>query len=146
MKARSGFTLLELMITVTILAVLAVVAMTSYKYYIRSARAEEAKEMLLGVKMAQAQYFSTFSQYVSTGSAETALFPAKHAKLASGGDDNLMWDWSADLGNCKSPTTTALGWCHLAFQPQGPTYFRAITIGWDKAKGTTAPSSGYEIV
>jgi len=137
-----GFTLVELMVTVTILAVLTMVAITSYKYYIRRARSEEAVELLHEIKMKQEQYFSTYSQYIDAGT-EATPFPTTNAP-----NDNTMWTWAALTAGCDAtpPPANLIGWCHLGIQRSNPTYFRAVTIGWNKTKGSTAPTSNHTIV
>ena len=113
-RPRPGFTLVELMVVVVILAVLAVVAVASYKYYIRRARLEEGKGLLQEIKMKQETYFSTYSQYVDTGSSEGDLFPT----VNESGDDT-RWDW-ATL-NCTAPSgVVQRGWCDLGFKPSNP--------------------------
>ena len=145
-RFRAGFTLVELMVTIAILAVLTMVAITSYKYYVRRARAQEGKNLLLEIKMKQEHYFSTYTSYVDTASSESTLYPGstQHPKTANGTPDTTMYDWSTM--DCTSPSTQTLGWCALGVRPQGPTYFRAVTLGWNKAKGSTPPSSSYGIV
>ena len=150
-KSRTeGFTLIELMVTVAILMVLTAVAVVSYKYFIRRARIQEGVELLQDIRMKQESYFSTYSQYVdtSTTEAEGGWFPKKHSKMGSGADDPTMWDWGQLNSDCgkATPDAVVLGWCHLGMKRNSPTYFRAVSFGWNKAKGTTAPSSGYELV
>jgi prepilin-type N-terminal cleavage/methylation domain-containing protein len=144
LRHTRGFTLVELMAVVAILAVLAIVAVTSYKYYVRRARLSEGKTMLQEIKMKQEQYFSTYSQYVSTASTEGTWYPNGHPAMDSGEADKTRWDW-AEL-NCTTPSTATKGWCDLGFKPNQATYFRFVTIGWDATKGTTTPTSAYTIV
>lgn len=146
MRKDGGFTLVELMVVVAILAVLTMVAITSYKYYIRRARSEEGKAMLMEIKMKQEHFFSTYSYYMSSAANENSLYPAatQNPKTSSGSSDKTMYDWSKM--NCAAPAAGEVGWCNLGFRPQGPTYFRAVTIGWNKTLGNTPPASTYGIV
>jgi type IV pilus assembly protein PilE len=58
-----GFTLVELMIVVGIIAILAAVAMPAYNRYGFRARRSEGQEFLLKVASAQERYFATFNKY-----------------------------------------------------------------------------------
>ena len=121
MRKDGGFTLVELMVVVAILAVLTMVAITSYKYYIRRARSEEGKAMLMEIKMKQEHFFSTYSYYMSSAANENSLYPAatQNPKTSSGSSDKTMYDWSKM--NCAAPAAGEVGWCNLGFRPQGPT-------------------------
>ncbi len=141
-RARDGFTLVELMVTVTILAILAVVAIFAFGPHIRRARSHEAVELLMHIKMQQEQYFATYSTYVSTAATDTDLYPraGAHPKNWIGATDNSRWDWSGL--DCTSPADA--GWCDLAVRPSDPTYFRAASRGW--TRGAPTPTSPHAIV
>ena len=59
----TGFTLLELMITVVIVAILASVAVPSYMAHIQSTRREEAKKALLDAAQKMESYFAQNMTY-----------------------------------------------------------------------------------
>ena len=61
-----GFTLVELMVTVAIIAVLAAVAIPAYSNYINRAKQSDAIIGLKAAQMAQEQYFSENHAYCST--------------------------------------------------------------------------------
>ena len=63
---KKGFTLVELMITVAILAVLATVAIPAYQNYINRAKQSDAIIGLKAAQMAQEQFFSENNRYSST--------------------------------------------------------------------------------
>jgi prepilin-type N-terminal cleavage/methylation domain-containing protein len=134
--ATKGFTLIELMVVVTILAVLSIVAITSYKYYTVRAQAQEARQLLMEIQMKQESYFSTYSEYVTAnpGAVDfTNLYPpaGQTAKFADGAADASRFDWTPM--DCSNPATNEVGWCNLGFRPQGATYFRLGTWGWNPA-------------
>lgn len=144
-QGGKGFTLVELMVTVTILAVLAAVAIASYKYYIRRARLEEGRDLIQDIRMKQESYFTSYSAFIDTASNDTTFFPTKHPKTSGGADDETMWDWSELNSGCATPSTALKGWCHLGFRPKAATYFQFVTIGWNKKK-TGKPSTSHTLV
>ena len=63
---KNGFTLVELMITVAILSVLAVVAIPLYQNYINRAKQSDAIIGRKAAQMAQEQFFSENNRYAGT--------------------------------------------------------------------------------
>ena len=59
----SGFTLIELMITVAILAIVAAVAIPSYTSYVDRGKRAEARAALLDIAARQERYYSNNRQY-----------------------------------------------------------------------------------
>ena len=57
MRTNSGFTLIEVMITVAIVAILAAIAMPSYSEYVQRARITEATSALSDMRNKMEQYF-----------------------------------------------------------------------------------------
>jgi type IV pilus assembly protein PilE len=67
MKAESGFTLIEMMITVAIVGILAAVAVPSYSKYVRRAKVQEATTALADLRVKLEQSFQdkrTYADYV----------------------------------------------------------------------------------
>ncbi len=76
----TGFTLIELMITVLIVSVLVAIAIPSYIDKVRKSRRTEAKTVLLDLAGREERYFNTNNQYSILPSdlgygATTAAFP-----------------------------------------------------------------------
>lgn len=63
MKRQRGFTLIEVMIVVVIVAILAAVAIPSYQDSVRKTRRADAKEALMRIAALQERYFFTNNQY-----------------------------------------------------------------------------------
>jgi len=72
-KPSAGFTLIELMIVVAIIAILAAIAIPSYIDYITRSKLSEAYNTLSAFRVSQEQYFQDNRTYV--GAATTELGP-----------------------------------------------------------------------
>jgi type IV pilus assembly protein PilE len=57
MQRQSGFTLIELMVTVAIVAILAAIAIPNYTDYIRRSKIQEATTALLAMRTKMEQYY-----------------------------------------------------------------------------------------
>ncbi|MBO7081267.1 MAG: pilin [Neisseriaceae bacterium] len=66
---QKGFTLIELMIVVAIIAILAAIALPAYQDYTRRSRVTEGLSLAAGSKTAVAEYFSSHSEWPSSNSA-----------------------------------------------------------------------------
>ncbi|MDO6384679.1 MULTISPECIES: type IV pilin protein [unclassified Uliginosibacterium] len=64
---KSGFTLIELMITVAIVAILASIALPSYTSYIVSTRRADAQRAATEYAQSLERYYSTNGKYNSSG-------------------------------------------------------------------------------
>ncbi len=62
-KHNQGFTLIELMIVVAVMAVILAIAVPSYQEYVRRANRTEAKNLLLRIAAEQEKFFTTFNRY-----------------------------------------------------------------------------------
>jgi len=100
-RDRGGFTLIELMVTAAIIALLAAFAIPSYTgYTVRSNRAA-AKQFLLTVASKQEQYMLDARQYA------TAIFGSAAGSLnLSQPQETNRYDFSLDA--CGTPCTTYL--------------------------------------
>ena len=66
MQRRSGFTLIELMIVVTIISILAAIAYPSYQGQLRRSNRSAAEQLMLNIQSRQEQYFLDARNYTTT--------------------------------------------------------------------------------
>jgi type IV pilus assembly protein PilE len=74
-RRQGGFTLVELMIALIVLAILVALAYPSYTQYVRKAKRGEAQELLMNWSVNQEIYRSNNPTYAGTG----AMAPPTHA-------------------------------------------------------------------
>lgn len=67
-RRQQGFTLVELVVTMVIAAILASIAIPSYSAYIRKSHRTDAKSALLGMAALEERFFSTNNTYSATPS------------------------------------------------------------------------------
>lgn len=100
MRRNSGFTLIELMITVAIVAILAAVAYPSYKQYVIRANRSEAQAYLMDLSQRQQQYLMDARAYADS---ETTLGASQPNRVA----DNYTITITVGSGLPPSFTITA---------------------------------------
>lgn len=99
-KEQLGFTLIELMIVVAMVAILAAIALPAYQRYVFRTRRAEGHEMLMRVAAAQERYYTNFNQYSSViGTGAGGLGFAAPTGCAAGDSANCYYNVSiAGLG------------------------------------------------
>ena len=75
MQRQAGFTLIELMITMVVLAILAAIAIPSYTDYVRRGKIPEATSNLQAMKTKMEQYFQDNRTYPLNGCAQAPTAP-----------------------------------------------------------------------
>ncbi len=68
MRTQKGFTLIELVVTMVIAAILAALAIPAYSSYVRKSHRTDAKTALLDMASLEERYFSTQNVYSQTWS------------------------------------------------------------------------------
>ena len=67
MKNQKGFTLIELMIVVAIIAILAAIAISQYQDYVIRSQASEGSSLADGMKTAVAEFYNNYGRFSQTG-------------------------------------------------------------------------------
>lgn len=76
MKKQSGFTLIELMIVVAIIAILAAIALPAYQDYVARSQVSEANSLASGAKTAVAEEFANEGTFASMTNGTAGLAAA----------------------------------------------------------------------
>ena len=108
---QSGFTLIELMITVAIVAILLAVALPSFQDSVRKSRRTDAKIALTQMAALQERWYFTNNGYTSTITdlgANAATSPEGYYTIAVADNDGVGNCTTAAL-NCFIFTATAAG-------------------------------------
>ncbi|MCY1280972.1 Fimbrial protein precursor [compost metagenome] len=106
-KHHKGFTLIELMIAVAIVAILAMVAYPSYQQYVIRGKRAAAQAEMMDIANRQQQYLLANRTYASKSELESGGYA-----LSSEVSGNYGYDIS--LGSGSVPTFT------ITFTPTGP--------------------------
>ena len=107
-KQSGGFTFIELMVAVVIVAVLAAVAYIAYGRWIKRGRITEGKTFVAIIMARQEAYYQQFGQYCDAAAS------GAHPTIASG---------SEPVAKKWAPASTS-GWIDLAVKPpKGYSYF-----------------------
>lgn len=100
-RKPSGFTLIELMVVVALVALLLSIAVPGYSAQIRRANRTEAKTALLGVASAQERFLFSFGRYSESLTGAVGNSRVSGLALAdttkSGDDDNAYYDMSLEV-------------------------------------------------
>lgn len=111
-RAAAGFTLIELIVTVAIAGILAVIAIPSYVSYVQQGKRPEAKTALLDLASREERYYTVNNTYSSSASAlgygAAAAFPINlPVSTAATGDYQLSV--SASSATAYTLAATASG-------------------------------------
>lgn len=123
MKRSTGFTLIELMVVVSIIGVLAAIAVPAFSSYIYKSRTAEATGFLAEIKQRQETYRAEFGQYCAVSGSDWGNYTPD----ALDGSNPVAWP------------TGAGAWQQLGAIPPGPVRFQYATIAGPP--GTTPPGN-----
>lgn len=91
-RKNNGFTLVELMIALVIVAILAAIALPSYQDSVLKAKRADAKDILLRIAQTQERHFTQWARYASNlsgGAGATNLGLTADDLESQGGDYNV---------------------------------------------------------
>jgi len=110
MRRATGFTLIEVMITVAIIAILAAVAIPSYTDYITRSKIQEATSSLLAMRTKMEQYFQDQRTY--SGACLPNQTTTTYLITATGiaGTDMALFSFTIDQGNNRVTANVPPGW------------------------------------
>jgi type IV pilus assembly protein PilA len=132
-KMQKGFTLIELMIVVAIIAILAAIALPAYQDYLIRSQVSEAAVLADGSKTAISEYYSN-----------KGVFPASQASAGLAAAVSIVGKYvlSVDATSTPGKITATFNATNANAKIQGDTmFFSAIThagsIEWTCKVGTT---------
>lgn len=131
-KSRSrGFTLVELAVVVTIIGILAVLAVAGYRKLVTSSHTTEATEMVNAIKVAQETYHAETGQYanISASLGLGSLYPQATPTSTS------ATAWGATCSVCLDQQ----GWQKLPVHASGVVRFGYATVAGTVAQQLPAP-------
>ena len=121
LAAARGFTLVELAVVVTIVGVLAVIAVVGYRKLTLSAKVTEARNMISAIRIAQEDYKLERGVYANLGATPCP---------SGAGTAQKKWAWTP---TCAGGGTLP-NWTALPVHSDGPVQFGYATVA-----GTAAP-------
>jgi type IV pilus assembly protein PilE len=124
--AEIGFTLIEVMIVVAIIAILAAIAMPQYSDYITRSRMQEAQATLANMRVRMEQYFQDNRTYVGACAVGT---------VAPLPDNTPSWTYTCPVLTANTYTVAATG--------AGPMAAFAFDLDQANVRRTTAAASGW---
>lgn len=132
LSVHRGFTLIELMIAVAIVAILSTVAYPAYTEYVRRSQVQEAFGYLADYRVKLEQYYQDYRNYGTTGGGACANgvgAPAWKNFVPSGDVKYFAFSCTLDAGTTQAYTLKATGIASAA----GNVY----TLTGNNVKGTT---------
>lgn len=108
MKKQLGFTLLELMVVVAVIAILAAIALSSYRNQLIKSKRAEGKQVLSDLALRQEKFRLNNATYTATLGAGGLVYsggPGALATQSPSGYYNITL--STPTGNCTTPVVAA---------------------------------------
>ena len=151
-KKQQGFTLVELMITIGILAILAAITYPSYQEYVRAARLESARADVINTVKAAEKFYAVKHTFKDIGS--TIKFAIKKDNLIQTKSDRYRYEFpSAQLKDSNymitaqpasgvySDSTLSKHYVYLVYSSQNASYIRCTKGGFESITAASAPAT-----
>jgi type IV pilus assembly protein PilA len=121
-----GFTLVEMMVVVTIISILATLAVVGFRKITQSSHVSEATNMVQNIRVAQEGYHSETQQYANissgipsgSGASATTLYPGTPKY-------GVVTAWGAA---CTAGCNSGADWSMLPLHVDGPVLFGYATV------------------
>ena len=124
-RSARGFTLVELGVVVTIVGILAVIAVVGYRKMILNSKMTEAKTMVNAIRLAEEDYKAESGAYLNISSAY----------CPSDGTQQKKYAW-------ENPTCAGNAWAQLPVHADGPVQFGyAVFAGTTVAQPSGVPAA-----
>ena len=139
MQNQKGFTLIELMIVVAIIAILAAIAISQYQDYVIRSQVSEGSSLADGMKTAVAEFYNNNGRFSANGnasyglSAPTSIQGTYVASVGVDANGRILAHFSSSGGK---KANTKINNLTLAFSPV--THAGSIEWNCDTQAGTSA--------
>jgi type IV pilus assembly protein PilE len=144
MNKPRGFTLIELMIVVAIVAILAAIALPAYNNYVARSKLSEAYSKLSGLSLAMQQYYQDNRTYKdATSSASPDPWPCASTNLTAG--QYFSYDCSPTGIGAPTTTTFSAEATATATDLGGGSTPLILRINQDGTKSTPQVPSGWTL-
>ncbi len=133
-----GFTLIEVMVVVTIVGILAAIAYPSYQDIVRQTRRADALSAVMDMMAKQERYFTDFNIYVKDADLAKLGFTVTSDKVATTGDYYLISAAACGAGIGSCVELTAVGQNGQEKDGGGTGTCKTLTLNSQGGKGPTA--------
>ena len=139
-RRSRGFTLIELMIALVVIAILASIAVPSYLQSIRKSRRAEAVASMSAIQQAQERWRANNTTYAANSVLTTAA-PSGLGQSSSTENGRYTLAISSNTGSAYTLTATATAAGGQTNDSQGSTSCSTLTVAVTAGNGTKSPAA-----